>query len=497
MVTRVKFFGQGPDPHTLQKGFSCLAPRPQKDGHKTVRVGKGGFENKENSDGVGRSDFPVPSYYLDREKEKVAAGQAGSTDLPNFKSGDLTVLESNEEADSKATSPGTEPPAKIKGNNGSCERAIGKNTPAKHEKPRCAQNMVFETPKNEYWKENCPLNQQAREAGSAQATFQKNDQQKSCLQNDVLKTMKNPDGKLIACVGSNANAAGENLDPGQDESEFSDGASGGRPGRLDSKVLLIAVHKIKEIKERRSDRIKNAMSVRSVGTEDLDAARKTLACQALASSELPHATFTPTQQERQRMAEVLMRRLGDPERRKLRRELGDAFRRIYTRYRRKLSARYECIQSEWKYAEEAGALCILKEVYPARLIGYWAENVGRFTSMKYPSLSFLSRSGIVDEVACLKDDSDRVRKFANNREPTPAIDRPETHAYANTDRLDLRLRPGLVSAGFDLTGMDDRYLMTVQSAAQAIAKGWPMYLPQRLKGMVEWAAANIYQGEKE
>jgi len=59
------------------------------------------------------------------------------------------------------------------------------------------------------------------------------------------------------------------------------------------------------------------------------------------------------------------------------------------------------------------------------------------------------------------------------------------------------LRPGLLEAGFDLTGISDRYLLTVQNAAQGLAMGWPLFVAGRQKPLVDWAVENLYQDKRE
>ncbi len=208
---------------------------------------------------------------------------------------------------------------------------------------------------------------------------------------------------------------------------------------------------------------------------------------------LPNATFTPGPKQRVRMVEILARVPGDLERRKLARGLGDSFRRIYTKYRRRFQAGYQCVPTQYRFAERAAVLCVMLEVKPADLIAYWAKHVGDFTSMKYPSLSFLSASGNVDQVACMRG------ACAGNGGKQEKAGKPcevdSMHSYADTSQLDPRLRPGLLGAGFDLTGIDDRYLMTVQGAAQAIADGWPMYVSGKMKPWVDWAAEHVYEKE--
>ncbi|KKM90917.1 hypothetical protein LCGC14_1233700 [marine sediment metagenome] len=207
---------------------------------------------------------------------------------------------------------------------------------------------------------------------------------------------------------------------------------------------------------------------------------------------LPNASFTPGPKQLARMVEILSCQPRDPDRRRMVRRLGEEFRRIYTKYRRRFQPNYSCFPSQYKFAERAATLCVMHEVRPAKLIGYWAEHVGDFTEMKYPSLAFLSSPGNVDQVACMRAPADGGGPVTARAGKASEVD--AAHDFADTDKLDPRLRPGLVEAGFDLSGIDDRYLLTVQGAAQAIAGGFPLFVAGNMRPWADWAAEHLYAG---
>lgn len=210
----------------------------------------------------------------------------------------------------------------------------------------------------------------------------------------------------------------------------------------------------------------------------------------------PSITFTPGLKQRVRMVEILERPRSNPERKAMASKLGSEFLRIYSRYRRTREISYATVPKEKKHAEDVAILCIYKKVTPTQLIEYWEEHIGDFTGMKVPSLAFLTSPGNVDRVAC--------EVGINNGKPTtqPAKKQGNTqqqsgiHSYSDVSRLDRRLRPALTEAGFDLKQFDDRYLLTIQSAAKSIAKGFNMFVSSNMKPMVQWAAKNLFSLEE-
>jgi hypothetical protein len=201
----------------------------------------------------------------------------------------------------------------------------------------------------------------------------------------------------------------------------------------------------------------------------------------------PTITFTPGHKERERMIDIMEKRKSDPERKAMVAKIGSEFLRIYSRYRRTIDISYHTIDKEKRHAETAGILCIYRSITPTQLIAFWAEHVGDFTGLKFPPLTFLMSPGNVDRAAC----EVVLNKGVQNRKSTDGP-RPEGNAYSNIGNLNNQLRPGLNKAGFDVAQYDDRYLMTVQCAAQAIAKGFDMFVSSKLRPMVQWAVENLY-----
>lgn len=207
----------------------------------------------------------------------------------------------------------------------------------------------------------------------------------------------------------------------------------------------------------------------------------------------PKLTFAPSAAKRAQMVAVLERKPADPERRKLQVKLTREFVRIYKRYRRMYHPTYLLVKSEEKHAAEAARLCILKGVTPRQLIEYWHANVGNFTGMRFPTLSFLAVAGNVDRVSV--EDFDRTDRPISGRQRTLTVDSPKVHAYGESG-IDKRLRPGLESAGIDTTQFSDRQLMTVQSTAQAVAAGHNLFISSKLRPMIKWAVKHLYKVAK-
>lgn len=204
-----------------------------------------------------------------------------------------------------------------------------------------------------------------------------------------------------------------------------------------------------------------------------------------AASRAPdeHVTFAPASDERERMVDVLGRRATDPERRTLSKRLGKEFLRIYRRHRHKVDPGWRMADKEAKDAETAARLCIMKGVTPSQLIEYWQGEIGNFTGMRFPTLHFLASAGNVDQVAVTKLAPARKRKRER-------VDAPEVHGYSG--ELDSRIRPGLSAAGHDLTGFSDRFLLTVQTTAQSVARGRTLFISSNIRPLVQWVVENIY-----
>lgn len=195
------------------------------------------------------------------------------------------------------------------------------------------------------------------------------------------------------------------------------------------------------------------------------------------------------------IAQFLERDEGDEKRKRMVVRLGKSFRSVYGAYRRTFQPWYQAIgEKELRASEKAAVLCVAKGVRPSTLVAYWDGHVGEFTSQRFPALSFLSSPTIVDQASAVgvadPQKPEPRRRSAGRAERGAA---PEVHAY-NPDNLDPRLRPALVEAGFDLTEWSDRYLMTIQNAAKTVARGVPIFVSGRMKGMVDFAASHLFDG---
>lgn len=198
-------------------------------------------------------------------------------------------------------------------------------------------------------------------------------------------------------------------------------------------------------------------------------------------------TFAPADDDRVKMVKLLLRKGRSRERTSLEQTLTREFLRIYKRRRRVVQCNYQTMDAELKHATQAARLCIIKSVTPTQLLDYWEEHVGDFTGMRFPALNFLAIAGNVDRVSVEVAIPGGPRKKRKRKRR----DAPEVHAYSGD--LDPRLRPGLVEAGLiEGTEISDRFLMTVQTTAQAVARGRNLFVSSKLKPMVDWARTHLY-----
>lgn len=188
------------------------------------------------------------------------------------------------------------------------------------------------------------------------------------------------------------------------------------------------------------------------------------------------------------MMDVLSARRPNKDRNQLERKLEREFIRVYMRHRHKLDPNARVMPSEHKYARAAAVACIFKSITPTQLIEYWVDNIGNFTGMNFPPLSFLSGPGNVDRAAVEVSFSRPKRRKRKRR--GRRTESPEVHAYSG--ELDSRLRPGLEAAGFDLSRFSDRFLLSVQTTAVSRAAGKDMFVSSKMKPMVQWAVDNLY-----
>jgi len=220
----------------------------------------------------------------------------------------------------------------------------------------------------------------------------------------------------------------------------------------------------------------------------------------------PSVSFEPSAADRKRLVEVLNRKPRDSERKRVVAKIATEFGRIYTRYRRQAERRmgrsyseYEVIDSERKYAAEAGIWCIRKGVTPRQVLEYWDRNIKHFAdgSMALPPLSFLRWPANIDRVACsvLSDGKGKRQSGHPRQAPAPSAKPAGGNSFSEIQGLDVRLRSALNDAGFDTVEFNDRYLLGIQYNAMAIASGERIFMGEsRAKRMAVWAAENLYAG---
>lgn len=215
----------------------------------------------------------------------------------------------------------------------------------------------------------------------------------------------------------------------------------------------------------------------------------------------PVVTFSPSRKQHEqyvRLVEAEYRRLS-PRERKLRQaliaKLRSEFIRMYTRYRRaayrelgRANTHYQVMKGEEKYAEKAALACLIKGITPDQVFQYWHENIGNFAdrSMQVPPLTFLSQPANIDAVVI-------AGMSGVHRRPPPRKELSR-HPMSDESLLHPKLRPGLTEAGFDLSEINDKYLVSIQAYAIDVVTGEQTVkmMPSSIRAMVKWAAENIY-----
>jgi hypothetical protein len=222
---------------------------------------------------------------------------------------------------------------------------------------------------------------------------------------------------------------------------------------------------------------------------------------ALDQTGRPIVSFDPSHPKRGDIIRALRRAPADAYRRHMIHKLGVEFSRIYMRYRRDAERRltkksysiYEVQGKEHKLCEQAAVLCIYKGVTPRQVLEFWDTNIRNYTnnSLLIPPLSLLASASSIDRVATSAIGTPARRVKPTAERPIRATDR---NTFSGTDGLDIRLRPGLTRVQFDTTMFNDRYLLTIQHNAIAIAKGRSIFMSEgRVRDMVMWAVKNLYQ----
>jgi hypothetical protein len=123
--------------------------------------------------------------------------------------------------------------------------------------------------------------------------------------------------------------------------------------------------------------------------------------------------------------------------------------------------------------EKIGSACIGYGLMPIDVITYWRDPANNFTSMKFPSLSFLASERNLEEAALALNPAKPGKSNgppARNRSQNYSKPKEAGFAY-DPDDLHPKLRETLKAAGFDVSELDDRSLMTVQNAGELLADG--------------------------
>ncbi len=218
----------------------------------------------------------------------------------------------------------------------------------------------------------------------------------------------------------------------------------------------------------------------------------------------PVVSFDPFAPERGRLIKLLRRDARDFTRQALVRKLGVEFSRIYERYRRDTERRLRggvsmsglyVVQGdkERRACEEAAIQCVFKGVTPRQVLEYWDKNVNDFTGghMTIPPLSFLKQQSVIDRVAV--SSSGTVAKLGRLKSKPESKMRPtDRNTFSGTDGLDVRLRTTLESQGFKTQAYNDRYLLSIQHNALAVAAGKSIFLDGKMREMVMCAVEHLY-----
>lgn len=219
----------------------------------------------------------------------------------------------------------------------------------------------------------------------------------------------------------------------------------------------------------------------------------------------PVVSFDPFSPERPKLIKLLKRDSRDITRQALVRKLGVEFSRIYERYRRdterrlrggvNMSGLYEVQgDKERRACEDAALLCVFRGVTPRQVLEYWDKNVKDYTGghMTIPPLAFLKQASVIDRVAV--SSSGTVAKLGRlkKREPEVKLRPADRNTFSGTDGLDVRLRTTLESAGFKTQAYNDRYLLSIQHNALAVAGGKSIFLAGKMRELVMCAVNNLY-----
>lgn len=218
----------------------------------------------------------------------------------------------------------------------------------------------------------------------------------------------------------------------------------------------------------------------------------------------PVVSFDPFSAERPKLLKLLKRDPRDVTRQALVRKLGVEFSRIYERYRRdterrlrggvNMSGLYTVNgDKERRACEDAAIQCVFRGVTPRQVLEYWDKNVKDYTggNMTIPPLSFLKQQSAIDRVAV--SSSGTVAKLGRLKsKPESKLKPTDRNTFSGTDGLDVRLRTTLENAGHKTQAYNDRYLLSIQHNALAVAAGRSIFLDGKMRDMVMCAVEALY-----
>lgn len=264
------------------------------------------------------------------------------------------------------------------------------------------------------------------------------------------------------------------------------------------------VNKMREAHERLTAKVKSGQAEHRANRErlrGLSGSNGTQDFSTLDQTGRPIVSFDPNHPKRGEIVRALRKPSNDQFRRHVVSKLGVEFSRIYMRYRRDAERRvtkraysdYEVHGGEHKLCEQAGVLCILKGVTPRQVLEFWDGNIRNYTNdrLLIPPLALLASASAIDRVATSAIGTTARRTKPQAERPIRATDR---NTFSGTDGLDVRLRPELTRHGFDTTMFNDRYLLTIQHNAIAVAKGRSIFMAEgRVRNMVMCAVEHLYQ----
>lgn len=261
--------------------------------------------------------------------------------------------------------------------------------------------------------------------------------------------------------------------------------------------------RIRSIKVKESERRRALRSKASLALKERNEAKSSRGEDPMGWDDLDVITFDP----RSPKHELLQRALRKPPKSEVRAKvvarLETEFCRLYSRYRQRAdrakgrSSNYEVTERERAYGQRAGILCIQKSVTPRQVLEYWHHNIkhfgGKAATMTVPGLAFLSSAANIDTVACSVVPDPKAPGGARVV-TAKVLTKPKAgNSFSDTSGLDVRIRSGLESAGHATQEYNDRYLLTVQKNAMALAAGRDIFIPKgAMRDMSRWVAENLY-----